>query len=342
MKNIGLIFTVAGLFLLLNYGPAHAYTGDKVKIHEIAGAANAGDYATADTLANQLVVEDPINPVNHWVYANVLIREGKDLVRARKELELAKREAPGLPFVNAQYANVMSNQLTNEEAEATRESAQHVADVHRLNVILLVGLVGLIIVGFIVFLLIARKLSRDEIKRRFYPSTPSSGGDVPPHHYNDNYSSPSSVTSRSSASRVIVEPSPYVPPYYTNTNSSDGLLTGVLIGESMSRNSGNNTTIIEEPQQPAYTPGPSSSVDSSPPDSGSTDFGTSTDNSAPSTDFGIDNSVSDSNDSSSSGSDFGMDSSSSDSSSSSDFGTDSSSSDSGSSGGDFGMDSSSN
>ena len=69
-------------------------------VHEVYVAAEAGKFAEAQAMMDQVLKEHPNSSQAHFVEAELLAKQGK-FAAAQQSLATAERLAPGLPKVNA-------------------------------------------------------------------------------------------------------------------------------------------------------------------------------------------------------------------------------------------------
>ena len=69
-------------------------------VHEVYVAAEAGKFAEAQAMMDQVLKEHPNSSQAHFVEAELLAKQGK-FAAAQRSLATAERLAPGLPKVNA-------------------------------------------------------------------------------------------------------------------------------------------------------------------------------------------------------------------------------------------------
>jgi hypothetical protein len=88
---------------------------------QIYQAANAGQLDRADSMIAQVLQKHPNSAKAHYVKAELSARERKYEL-AKQELATAEKIAPGLPFVKAESAQALRNQLANASANAAAQS----------------------------------------------------------------------------------------------------------------------------------------------------------------------------------------------------------------------------
>lgn len=95
--------------------------GTDPTLSQIYQAANSGQLDRADAMIAQVLKDHPNSAKAHYVKAELAARERKFDV-ARAELATAEKIAPGLPFVKAESAQALRNQLANASNTATAAS----------------------------------------------------------------------------------------------------------------------------------------------------------------------------------------------------------------------------
>lgn len=283
MKKLTVLFSFLALFLVLGFTSATA-TVDNMKIHEIYMASRDGvqDYTLANKLVRQLIAEDPKEGEYHWIAANVYLKQDM-IAESQAELDMAQKLAPGLPFVaNRHFLNTMETTLYKAEADKT--AAAHT------RFVVFCGAIGCLFIGFIFFLLIQRKRTKQQIKDRFYPGNGKSFGVVPPGPTAPYPNDFSNRTRRSTTS--YPDPRSYSSGTTVINNGIDPLSAVILAG-AMSQNNqptiiNNDQSIIEEssPQRAPIVDDPDFGVNTQSSDS-TPDTQQDT---APDQDFGVDTS----------------------------------------------------
>src|SRR4051812_5300452 len=77
---------------------------------QIYQAANSGNADRAETMIDEVLKSHPNSAKAHYVKAEISARQGKADI-AKQELAAAEKIAPGLPFVKAESAQALRNQL---------------------------------------------------------------------------------------------------------------------------------------------------------------------------------------------------------------------------------------
>lgn len=80
-------------------------------INQIYDAARSGKVEKAESMMQQVLTAHPNSAKAHFVEAELLAQQGKT-VRAREELAVAEKLAPGLPFAKADSVQNLRSQLT--------------------------------------------------------------------------------------------------------------------------------------------------------------------------------------------------------------------------------------
>jgi uncharacterized protein len=104
-RNIKKWLTVAALL-----GCSLAMAQSEPTLNQIYEAANAGKLEQAQVMMQQVLVAHPDSGKAHFVQAELSARQG-NLSRAREELALAEKLAPGLPFAKSGAVQNLRNQL---------------------------------------------------------------------------------------------------------------------------------------------------------------------------------------------------------------------------------------
>lgn len=104
-------FIAALLLSLFTFSMAHAQqASSEPTVAQIYQAANAGDVARAQTMIDSVIEKHPNSARAHYVKAELAARQ-RNMGLARTELATAERLAPGLPFVKAESAQALRNQI---------------------------------------------------------------------------------------------------------------------------------------------------------------------------------------------------------------------------------------
>jgi uncharacterized protein len=117
-RNIKRWLTVAALL-----GCSLAMAQSEPTLNQVYEAANAGKLEQAQVMMQQVLVAHPDSGKAHFVQAELSARQG-NLSRARDELALAEKLAPGLPFAKSGAAQNLRNQLAAKgSSESTSKAA---------------------------------------------------------------------------------------------------------------------------------------------------------------------------------------------------------------------------
>jgi uncharacterized protein len=104
-RNIKKWLAVAALL-----GGSLAMAQSEPTLNQVYEAANAGKLEQAQVMMQQVLVAHPDSGKAHFVQAELSARQG-NLTRARDELALAEKLAPGLPFAKSGAVQNLRNQL---------------------------------------------------------------------------------------------------------------------------------------------------------------------------------------------------------------------------------------
>jgi uncharacterized protein len=117
-RNIKKWLTVAALL-----GCSLAMAQSEPTLNQVYEAANAGKMEQAQVMMQQVLVAHPDSGKAHFVQAELSARQGK-LSRAREELALAEKLAPGLPFAKSGAVQNLRSQLAAKgSAESMNKAA---------------------------------------------------------------------------------------------------------------------------------------------------------------------------------------------------------------------------
>jgi len=91
-------------------------------LNQVYEAANAGKLEQAQLMMQQVLVAHPDSAKAHFVQAELSARQGK-MSRAREELALAEKLAPGLPFAKSAAVQNLRSQLADKGGVASINKA---------------------------------------------------------------------------------------------------------------------------------------------------------------------------------------------------------------------------
>jgi uncharacterized protein len=91
-------------------------------LNQVYEAANAGKLEQAQVMMQQVLVAHPNSGKAHFVQAELSARQG-NLSRAREELALAEKFAPGLPFTKSDAVQKLRSQLTAKGSSPSTNKA---------------------------------------------------------------------------------------------------------------------------------------------------------------------------------------------------------------------------
>ena len=92
-------------------------------IHEVYVAAEAGKFAEAQTMMDQVLKEHPNSATAHFVEAELLAKQGK-FAAAQKSLDTAERLSPGLPKVNPTALSKLRTVIAEGDAKPKANYSQ--------------------------------------------------------------------------------------------------------------------------------------------------------------------------------------------------------------------------
>ncbi|MET0321756.1 MAG: tetratricopeptide repeat protein [Duganella sp.] len=93
-------------------------------VHDVYVAAEAGKYAEAQTMMDQVLKEHPNSATAHFVEAELLAKQGK-FAAAQQSLATAERISPGLPKVNAGAVSNLKALIAKGEANGAGNAGAH-------------------------------------------------------------------------------------------------------------------------------------------------------------------------------------------------------------------------
>lgn len=108
LKHPTLAYTVLILALCFSTTP---FAKTEITMHEVYLAAEAGQFAQAQALMDQVLAEHPNSAKAHFVEAELLAKQG-DYNKARTELGIAERLQPGLPFVKPEALKTLKAKIS--------------------------------------------------------------------------------------------------------------------------------------------------------------------------------------------------------------------------------------
>lgn len=88
-------------------------------IHEVYVAAQAGKYAEAQNMMDQVLQAHPNSATAHFVEAELLAKQGR-FVAAQRSLAKAEQLSPGLPKVKPEAVAKLKSLLAESTAEPSR------------------------------------------------------------------------------------------------------------------------------------------------------------------------------------------------------------------------------
>ena len=223
-------------------------------LHEVYQAAEAGKFAEAQSMMDQVLRDHPNSAKAHYVEAELLAKQGR-FASAQAEFGTAERLAPGLPFANPQAVQELRARIAG--SHVLGQTVERSLQTPAANGIPW-GLV-LLVAGGVAFVLAARRMTR-----RSAAVVPAGGGAYPPAGYAQPYG-PGGVPPTGPAGSAGI-----------GSGILGGLATGaavgagVVAGEALMHHltDGHRTGVIDVP--PARDPWVSS-----PDDMGGADFGVS-------------------------------------------------------------------
>jgi uncharacterized protein len=116
-RNIKRWLAVAALL-----GCSLAMAQSEPTLNQVYEAANAGKLEQAQVMMQQVLVAHPDSGKAHFVQAELSARQG-NLIRARDELALAEKLAPGLPFAKSGAVQNLRNQLAAKGSSESMNKA---------------------------------------------------------------------------------------------------------------------------------------------------------------------------------------------------------------------------
>jgi hypothetical protein len=183
-------------------------------LHQVYQAAEAGNYAAAQAMMDQVLRAHPNSAKAHFVEAELLAKQRR-LAEAQTELATAERLEPGLPFANAGTVGELKARLSAPSNSSHRAGAYNAAGSPASNFPWGMVLLGL---GFIACVLLVLRMMR---QRTAYAGQsamiPNSGGGVAPGQpYGPNPTGPMAATGGGVGSGIM-----------------GGLATGAAVGMGM-------------------------------------------------------------------------------------------------------------
>lgn len=103
---------------LLLLGAGFAMAQSEPTLNQVYEAARAGKFDQAQVMMQQVLVTHPNSAKAHFVQAELLARLGQ-MDRAREELAIAEKFAPGLPFAKAEAVQKLRTQLSTRASNVS-------------------------------------------------------------------------------------------------------------------------------------------------------------------------------------------------------------------------------
>lgn len=123
-RHLGRWALVTALPTIMLCGAGQAMAQADPTLDQVYQAARAGHVDQAQQMMAPVLRDHPASGKAHYVEAELLARQGQ-LAKAREELDIAERLAPGLPFARAPSVQALQQQIEGPTALPRSPAAPH-------------------------------------------------------------------------------------------------------------------------------------------------------------------------------------------------------------------------
>ena len=145
-------------------------------LHQVYQAAEAGNYAAAQSMMDQVLRDHPDSAKAHFVEAELLAKQGR-MASAREELATAERLKPGLPFAKAGAVSELKARLASVQSAGQVGASNRVAPSGSHSPW---GVLLLVVGGVALLVVIVRMMSQRSAYVVQSAGSPGFGGNVMP------------------------------------------------------------------------------------------------------------------------------------------------------------------